>query len=178
MKSARSSCPLPSPPNTATAEPSECEVPAELFQQKGVTFRLCVASDDHAVVYLNGHLVDRDPVRAWAFGRATLIGDAAHPMHPSGSQAGSQAVIDARASIKVLDRSYIDLATPMGRGFMAMLSALAEDERLRIIRVTHRKRLSQRSIVRDGLPLGTVYLVGEDPVAFYGADGLYYIRST
>jgi len=44
------------------------------------------------------------------------------------------AVIDARASIKVLDRSDIDLATPMGRGFMAMLSALAEDERLRIVR--------------------------------------------
>jgi len=42
-------------------------------------------------------LVDRDPVRTWTFGRVTLVGDAAHPMHPSGSQAGSQAVIDARA---------------------------------------------------------------------------------
>jgi 5-methylphenazine-1-carboxylate 1-monooxygenase len=42
-------------------------------------------------------LVDRDPVRAWSFGRVTLLGDAAHPMHPSGSQAGSQAIIDARA---------------------------------------------------------------------------------
>jgi 5-methylphenazine-1-carboxylate 1-monooxygenase len=42
-------------------------------------------------------LVDRDPVRAWTSGRVTLLGDAAHPMHPSGSQAGSQAVIDARA---------------------------------------------------------------------------------
>jgi 2-polyprenyl-6-methoxyphenol hydroxylase-like FAD-dependent oxidoreductase len=42
-------------------------------------------------------LVDRDPVQAWTFGRVTLIGDAAHPMHPSGSQAGSQAIIDARA---------------------------------------------------------------------------------
>jgi 5-methylphenazine-1-carboxylate 1-monooxygenase len=42
-------------------------------------------------------LVDRDPVPAWTFGRVTLLGDAAHPMHPSGSQAGSQAVIDARA---------------------------------------------------------------------------------
>jgi hypothetical protein len=28
-----------------------------------------------------------------------------------------KAVIDAGAAIKVLDRSYIDLATPMGRGF-------------------------------------------------------------
>jgi 5-methylphenazine-1-carboxylate 1-monooxygenase len=41
-------------------------------------------------------LVDRDPVRAWSFGRVTLIGDAAHPMHPTGSQAGSQAIVDAR----------------------------------------------------------------------------------
>jgi DNA invertase Pin-like site-specific DNA recombinase len=46
-------------------------------------------------------------------------------------------VIDARASIKVLDRSYIDLTTPIGRGFMAMMSAMAEDERLRIIKRTH-----------------------------------------
>ena len=45
-----------------------------------------------------------------------------------------KAVIDAGAVIKVLDRSYIDLTTPMGRGFMAMMSAMAEDERLRIIK--------------------------------------------
>jgi 5-methylphenazine-1-carboxylate 1-monooxygenase len=42
-------------------------------------------------------LVDRDPAQAWSFGRVTLIGDAAHPMHPTGSQAGSQAIVDARA---------------------------------------------------------------------------------
>jgi 5-methylphenazine-1-carboxylate 1-monooxygenase len=41
-------------------------------------------------------LVDRDPVPAWTFGRVTLIGDAAHPMQPIGSQAGSQAIVDAR----------------------------------------------------------------------------------
>ncbi|MCJ0766141.1 flavin-dependent oxidoreductase [Variovorax terrae] len=40
--------------------------------------------------------VDRDPVPRWTFGRVTLVGDAAHPMHPVGSQAGSQAVVDAR----------------------------------------------------------------------------------
>jgi 2-polyprenyl-6-methoxyphenol hydroxylase-like FAD-dependent oxidoreductase len=42
-------------------------------------------------------LVDRDPLDAWTFGRVTLIGDAAHPMQPIGSQAGSQAIVDARA---------------------------------------------------------------------------------
>jgi 2-polyprenyl-6-methoxyphenol hydroxylase-like FAD-dependent oxidoreductase len=41
-------------------------------------------------------LVDRDPVDGWSFGRVTLIGDAAHPMWPFGSQAGSQAIVDAR----------------------------------------------------------------------------------
>ncbi len=41
-------------------------------------------------------VVDREPVQAWSFGRVTLIGDAAHPMHPTGSQAGSQAIVDAR----------------------------------------------------------------------------------
>jgi 2-polyprenyl-6-methoxyphenol hydroxylase-like FAD-dependent oxidoreductase len=41
-------------------------------------------------------LVDRSPVSRWSFGRVTLIGDAAHPMHPTGSQAGSQAIVDAR----------------------------------------------------------------------------------
>jgi len=42
-------------------------------------------------------LVDRDPIDGWTLGRVTLIGDAAHPMQPIGSQAGSQAIIDARA---------------------------------------------------------------------------------
>jgi hypothetical protein len=37
------------------------DVPAELLRQKGVQFRLSVASDDSAVVWLNGLEVDRDP---------------------------------------------------------------------------------------------------------------------
>jgi 5-methylphenazine-1-carboxylate 1-monooxygenase len=39
---------------------------------------------------------DRNPLPRWSFGRVTLLGDAAHPMRPIGSQAGSQAVVDAR----------------------------------------------------------------------------------
>lgn len=49
-------------------------------------------------------------------------------------------VIQAGATIRVLDRSYIDLETPIGRGFMAFFSAMAEDERNRIIKRTHEGR--------------------------------------
>src|SRR5205823_3460328 len=41
-------------------------------------------------------MVDRDPLPTWNFGRITLLGDAAHPMYPVGSNGGSQAIIDAR----------------------------------------------------------------------------------
>src|SRR5262249_34957919 len=50
-------------------------------------------------------LVDRDPAPAWSFGRVTLLGDAAHPMLPTGSQAGSQAILDARTLTRALTES-------------------------------------------------------------------------
>jgi len=42
-------------------------------------------------------MVDRDPVERWAFGRVALLGDAAHPMVPRGSNGAMQAILDARA---------------------------------------------------------------------------------
>ena len=41
-------------------------------------------------------LVDRDPIDRWTFGKVTLLGDAAHPMYPIGSNGASQAILDAR----------------------------------------------------------------------------------
>ena len=40
---------------------------------------------------------DRDPLPRWSFGRVTLLGDAAHPMYPTGSNGASQAILDALA---------------------------------------------------------------------------------
>jgi 2-polyprenyl-6-methoxyphenol hydroxylase-like FAD-dependent oxidoreductase len=47
-------------------------------------------------------MCDRDPLPRWSFGRATLLGDAAHPMYPVGSNGASQAVLDARALARQL----------------------------------------------------------------------------
>jgi 2-polyprenyl-6-methoxyphenol hydroxylase-like FAD-dependent oxidoreductase len=41
-------------------------------------------------------MIDRDPVPTWQDGPVLLIGDAAHPMYPTGSNGGSQAIVDAR----------------------------------------------------------------------------------
>ena len=40
-------------------------------------------------------MVDKDPLPAWSFGRVTLLGDAAHPMYPRGSNGAGQAILDA-----------------------------------------------------------------------------------
>jgi 5-methylphenazine-1-carboxylate 1-monooxygenase len=42
-------------------------------------------------------MVDRDPLPRWTHERVTLLGDAAHPMYPIGSNGATQAILDARA---------------------------------------------------------------------------------
>lgn len=59
-------------------------------------------------------MVDRDPLPTWRHGTMTLLGDAAHPMYPIGSNGSSQAIIDAR----VLARELALCASPID-GLMA-----------------------------------------------------------
>src|SRR4029079_14103904 len=47
-------------------------------------------------------MVDQDPLPRWSFGRVTLLGDAAHPMVPRGSNRAGQAILDARALTSAL----------------------------------------------------------------------------
>jgi len=42
-------------------------------------------------------MVDQDPLPWWTDRRVTLLGDAAHPMYPRGSNGAGQAILDARA---------------------------------------------------------------------------------
>lgn len=47
-------------------------------------------------------MCDRDPLPRWSFGRVTLLGDAAHPMYPVGSNGASQAILDVRCLAPLL----------------------------------------------------------------------------
>lgn len=50
-------------------------------------------------------MVDQDPLPRWTFGRLTLLGDAAHPMVPRGSNGAGQAIVDA----DVLAARFVEL---------------------------------------------------------------------
>lgn len=47
-------------------------------------------------------MIDRDPLPSWTEGRVALLGDAAHPMYPIGSNGASQGILDARVMARCL----------------------------------------------------------------------------
>lgn len=67
---------------------------AERFTIPGVDVALLVAQTP---IFFEYPMCDRDPLPRWTHGRVTLLGDAAHPMYPVGSNGASQAILDARA---------------------------------------------------------------------------------
>ncbi|OZI50288.1 flavin-dependent oxidoreductase [Bordetella genomosp. 5] len=70
-------------------------------------------------------LVDRDPLPRWTRGRLTLLGDAAHPMYPIGSNGSAQAILDARC--------LADCLVQAGAGTLRSTeTALLEYEALRL----------------------------------------------
>ena len=62
-------------------------------------------------------MCDRDPIPQWTFGRVTLLGDAAHPMYPVGSNGASQAILDARCLAEQL--SHHDSTTAALESYQA-----------------------------------------------------------
>jgi 5-methylphenazine-1-carboxylate 1-monooxygenase len=58
-----------------------------------------------AELVLEYPMVDKDPLPAWSYGRVTLLGDAAHPMVPRGSNGAGQSILDARALAECLERN-------------------------------------------------------------------------
>jgi 2-polyprenyl-6-methoxyphenol hydroxylase-like FAD-dependent oxidoreductase len=63
-----------------------------------------IRAADHVLEF---PMVDQDPLPRWSFDRITLLGDAAHPMVPRGSNGAGQAILDARALTTAL-RDHAD----------------------------------------------------------------------
>lgn len=70
-------------------------------------------------------MCDRDPLPHWSFGRVTLLGDAAHPMYPVGSNGASQAILDARCVAPLLAETT-DVVTALQLYEAARLSGTAQ----------------------------------------------------
>ena len=83
-------------------------------------------------------MVDQDPLPRWSFGRVTLLGDAAHPMVPRGSNGAGQAILDVRA----LTSALLENADPV--------AALAAYEKQRL-EATTRVVLTNRSNPPDAI---------------------------
>jgi 2-polyprenyl-6-methoxyphenol hydroxylase-like FAD-dependent oxidoreductase len=70
-------------------------------------------------------MCDRDPLPHWSFGRVTLLGDAAHPMYPVGSNGASQAILGARCVAPLLAETT-DIVTALQAYEAARLPATAQ----------------------------------------------------
>ncbi|MEM7114190.1 MAG: flavin-dependent oxidoreductase [Chloroflexota bacterium] len=55
-------------------------------------------------------MTDRDPLPRWTHGNMTLLGDAAHPMYPLGSNGASQAILDSECLADLLVEKSIQEA--------------------------------------------------------------------
>lgn len=60
---------------------------------------------DNAEAIYEFPMSDRDPLPQWTFDRITLLGDAAHPMYPIGSNGASQAILDAECLTECMERN-------------------------------------------------------------------------
>jgi 2-polyprenyl-6-methoxyphenol hydroxylase-like FAD-dependent oxidoreductase len=95
-------------------------------------------------------MVDQDPLPRWSFGQVTLLGDAAHPMVPRGSNGAGQAILDARA----LTAALIEHADP------ATALAVYEQQRLG---ATTRVVLTNRSNPPDAILREVFQRTGDRP---------------
>ncbi|MDW8469827.1 MAG: flavin-dependent oxidoreductase [Burkholderiales bacterium] len=73
----------------------------------------CAALIRNADFVLEYPMVDREPLAWWTKSRVTLLGDAAHPMYPRGSNGAGQAILDARTLAGALKRSGGDVVAAL-----------------------------------------------------------------
>ena len=93
--------PMPRQDWSAETDPAEAAAETAGIDLDFLDIRALIASGDSALKY---PMADREPLARWRNGRMTLLGDAAHPMQPNGSNGAAQAILDARVLTRELVR--------------------------------------------------------------------------
>lgn len=76
-------------------------------------------------------MADRKPLPNWSIGKVTLLGDAAHPMYPVGSNGAGQAIIDAATLAECLQQQSVEEALQLYNTLRRpAVSKLVEGDRL------------------------------------------------
>jgi 2-polyprenyl-6-methoxyphenol hydroxylase-like FAD-dependent oxidoreductase len=101
-------------------------------------------------------MVDKDPVAQWTFGRVTLMGDAAHPMYPRGSNGSAQALIDGRVLADELPPGWPARLTRSGGACRPMRDLRREVTTARIVQ-------TNRSMPPDFINIRVDELSGDKP---------------
>jgi len=86
----------PTPPKQDWSRPGRFEEMMPHLQRFRIPYVDARALIESSSEFWEYPMCDRDPLPRWSFGRVTLLGDAAHPMYPVGSNGASQAILDAR----------------------------------------------------------------------------------
>ncbi|ODU00735.1 MAG: salicylate 1-monooxygenase [Pseudonocardia sp. SCN 72-86] len=92
------------------ADPADLEEHLGRFRLDQVDHAALVRATPEAFAF---PMCDRDPLPRWTHGRVTLLGDAAHPMYPMGSNGAGQAILDAAALSACLLRHADDPAAAL-----------------------------------------------------------------
>jgi 5-methylphenazine-1-carboxylate 1-monooxygenase len=84
------------PPKDDWSKPGRCEDLIPHVQRFLIPYVDALRLIEATPEFWEYPMCDRDPLPRWSHGRVTLLGDAAHPMYPVGSNGASQAILDAR----------------------------------------------------------------------------------
>jgi salicylate hydroxylase len=137
---------------------SECGNPDDLraaFATWDPTLRAILEGVEETFIW---GIFDRAPLPRWSAGRATLLGDACHPMQPHMAQGAAQAIEDGAALAACL------------RKFGDVPEALARYENLRKARTAHVQSLATANKTRFHLPDGPEQAARDAKMAAGGTD--------
>jgi len=118
--------------------PVDRERVAALFGDFRFDFADVPALIGRSEVCLSYPMVDRDPIDTWVDGRVALVGDAAHPMYPTGENGSSQAILDAEAIAECIAAQPGDLPAAL-RAYQARRLARAN-----AVVLANRERVPER----------------------------------